>query len=49
MKVYDEYLKKEVIVQPKVTPEIGVEMKMDDPKEFKDIFDKGEDDEHCEM
>jgi len=42
MKVFDEYLQKEVIVQPEITPEIGVEMKMDEPEEFKEIFEEGE-------
>ena len=43
MKVFDEFLQKEVIVQPEITPDIGVEMKMEDPEEFKEILAKEED------
>lgn len=43
MKVFDEFLQKEVEVQEEITPEVGIEMKMDDPKEFEDVLSKGED------
>lgn len=42
MKVFDEYLDKEVEVQEEITPEIGKEIQLDDPKEFKNIIEKGE-------
>lgn len=38
MKVFDENLKKEVDVQEEITPEIGREIKLDDPKEFAEIM-----------
>lgn len=43
MKVFDEFLQKEVEVQEDITPEVGIEMQMDDPKEFEDVLAKGED------
>lgn len=36
MKVYDEYLKKEVEVQEYITPEIGKELKLEEPKEVEE-------------
>ena len=33
MKVFDEYLQEEVEVQEYITPEIGVELKLEEPKE----------------
>ena len=42
MKVWDEFLKKEVDVQTEITPEVGIEMKMEDPEEFEEILSKGE-------
>ena len=42
MKVYDEYLQKEVEVQEEITPEIGREIKIEDPEEFKDIINRSE-------
>lgn len=40
MKIYDEYLKQEVEVQEKITPEIGKEIRLDDPEEFKNIIEE---------
>lgn len=34
MKVFDEVLQKEVEVQETITPEVGKELKIDDPKEW---------------
>ena len=42
MKVFDEFLKKEVVVQDDITPEVGIEMQMDDPEEFEEILSKEE-------
>ena len=42
MKVYDEYLKKEIEVQEEITPDIGKEIQLEDPIEFKQIIEKGE-------
>ena len=42
MKVFDEVIGKEVYVQEEITPEIGVEMKMEDPEEFKEIMKSDE-------
>ena len=33
MKVFDEYLQEEVEVQEYITPEIGKELKLEEPKE----------------
>ena len=41
MKIFDNVLNKEVEVQEEITPEIGKEIKIDDPEEFKEIM-KGE-------
>ena len=40
MKVWDEILKKEVYVQEEITPEIGKEIKLEDPKEFQFLEDE---------
>ena len=39
MKVYDPVLKKDIVVQEFVTGDEGREIKLDDPKNFKKIFD----------
>jgi len=36
MKVFDEYLNEEVEVQEEITPEIGKELKLEEPKEVKE-------------
>lgn len=38
MKIFDKHLKKEVEVQEEITPEVGKEIKLDDPKEFAEIM-----------
>ena len=37
MKVFDEFLNEEVYVQEEITPEIGVELKMEDPEELRAV------------
>ena len=37
MKVYDEFLQKEVEVQEEITPEIGKEIIINDPRDKKTI------------
>lgn len=37
MKVYDDFLKCEVEVQETITPEIGKEIKLEEPKEFEEL------------
>lgn len=39
MKVFDPIMNKEVVVQELVTPEVGVEIVLNDPESFKKIFD----------
>ena len=34
---FDDVLKKDVEVQEEITPEIGKELKLDDPKELKEL------------
>ena len=38
MKIFDNILGKEVDVQEEITPAIGVEIKLEDPEEFKEIM-----------
>ena len=43
MKTYfDEFLGKEVTVQEEITPEIGKELRMEDPAMFSSIFEDSE-------
>lgn len=37
MKIYDEYLKCEVEVQEEITPEIGKEMKIENPTKYNEL------------
>lgn len=38
MKRFDEYLQREVEIQEDITPEIGKEIKLEEPKEFKEVL-----------
>lgn len=43
--VFDEYLNKEVEVHDEVTPNIGKNLKIEDPDIFKQIFEKAQKEE----
>ena len=42
MKIYDEYLKQEIEVQQEITPEIGKEIQLEEPKEFQTVIEEEE-------
>ena len=42
MKIYDDVLNREVEVQEEITPEKGKEIRLEDPEEFKNIIERGE-------
>ena len=42
VKYFDEVLQQEVEVQEEITPEIGREMKIEDPIEFEELFKEAE-------
>lgn len=42
VKYFDEVLQQEVEVQEEITPEIGREMKIEDPIEFEKLFKEAE-------
>ena len=42
MKIYDEYLKQEIEVQQEITPEVGKEIQLEEPKEFQTVIEEEE-------
>ena len=44
MERYDEVLGKKEKIHEEVTPEVGVELKLNEPESFKKIFEGEEDD-----
>ena len=42
MKVFDDYLQMEVDVQDVITPEVERNIEINDPEEFKQIFEEAE-------
>lgn len=42
MKIFDEYLQQEIEVQEEITPEIGREIQLEEPKEFQNVIEEVE-------